>query len=1448
MFNIARFSVSRPVTVGIISFALFVLGLFAVFRMPVSLYPDVSFPFVAIDISYPGASPEQVEATVVKPLEKELSGLAGLSRLISFVRPSGVQIILAFRMSADEREAIEGAREKVSIARGDFPSGVQVPVVRRIDVGATPVLIYGIESSGNAEETKDALDDTLVRALQRLDGVSEAAVVGLGEERIELQLDAAKLSSLRVAPLEVFEQLSQRMANIPWGDVQEEGRVVTVARGILSASPQHWENEVVTLADGRGVRLGELGRVQRVRDDKAASVFVNGKRGLGLVVTKKADANTVEVVRNVQEVLQNADFSKPGLTGVRVFPILDQAEFIQENANEVWIALFAGGAFAILIILLFLTDMKSALISATALPVSIAGAFIFMQAMGFSLNMMSLLALALAIGLLIDDAVVVREAIYVEMEKGYSGKEAAVRGTDRVATPVLATTLAVIAVFLPVGAMDGLVGQFFKQFGITICVAVALSTWVAFTLDPMLSAQFAGHPKPFRGRFWEGWRRLLSSTDTRIAAIGLWSFRRPGVVLVLAVILLAGSFALALSRGADFLAFEDRGQFLVNVKTPPGNSRESNEKVAAEVVERLKGLEGLKDVYATVGTALDDRVLELRFVFTGKTRRQKGLLELKAEARTALQGLPGEWLVMDPPPIEGVGGEAPLSIFLYGEDLQALLPEARRLLEAVRALPGVGSARLENEAFGSVMDVRLKPDDLGFAGSKPQAVELSGRLALTGLETGSVGDENVPFFVRLRKEDRTQDALWNNLLVPSMRGPFPLSNVSSSEMSMRALAIDREKRSRKLTIWGEPNHTRSFGEVLADLERLVDTVKPPFAAEVGGDKEVFEEMIQSFALAIAGSLFFIFVILAIQFENTVRPFVILLSLPLAMIGGFFALYVVGEKLALGALIGLMLLIGLAAKNGILLVDAIGEKEKQHGLEEAVRDSVKERARPILMTSFAMIFGMLPTALLQGGGSEFRSPMAIAIIGGVVSSTLLCFIVVPAIFGLFSGRRAHPAAVAVFFAAAFLCTPSRSEASVPLADMTAVVQLLKDLPPNAPERVAIQAAQDAAAGAHRASRLSLLGGARIEVGREWARPGVTQSFTLPVVSPQGVQALEVSSIVVPKAQNIVSAGWQIPLFNVQALDGLNLAKELKDSAPLVRRAEQEAATLAKARDWLQVEVALQSAKVTSVFRKNADVRLESLRNRKRAGLASGLEEIEELARLQKASVDDARARTEAERLRLEFLSRYGKHLPEQGLGLPAFPFMANEPLRSAALEALQSALEVQKANTQLEDAAFLPTVFAEVGYRASLYGGAPEPQTFLGLKARWDILDAGVRVRKVTMANQGYLDLLVRKRQLEGQLLAAHATLAVRMRGLKETREAARVSREAAVEAQTQAEAGFRAGMVKASQVREAAERRLEAEFAEIQTLFAAQALAVESMALTGAWTSFLERRQANSAE
>lgn len=1462
--NLARFSVSRPVTAGIISVALFVLGLFYLFKMPVSLYPDVSIPFISVTVPYPGASPEQVESAIIKPIEAEVAGLKKVSRVIGVARPGFGQLILGFKMSANEQEAADAVREKVSIVKGKFPQGAKEPIVARIDVGATPILIYGIETDQTAEQTQKILDNLLMPELRRTDGVNEARIVGIGEERIQLTLDARRLSDLRVAPLDIFEQLSAKMSVIPWGDVTQNDEVLSVSRSLLPADLSYWESQRVTLRDGRSITLGDVGKIDVVRDETASSVFINGKRGLGLVVTKRADANTVSSVKAVQKTLKKVTLPE----GINLFSIVDQSSFIQENSKEVWIALFAGGLFAVLVILFFLTDIRSALISATALPVSIAGSFIFMSWLDFSVNMMSLLAMALAIGLLIDDAVVVREAIYSELERGASPKEASVRGTDRVAAAVMATSLAVVAVFLPVAGMDGMVGQFFKQFGVTICIAVVISTWVAFTLDPMLSAYFAGHPKPFKGKFWDGWRAWLVSLESRISDWAIASFRKPKTVLLLSLIALVGAVGLSLSRGADFLAFEDRGQFIVNIRGKAGSTRSLNEKVAQDALNRLKDLEGLEEVFVTVGERGDDNLIQMRLVFVPKTKRTTGLLAMQKMARERLKDIDGRVLVMDPPPIEGIGGEAPLSVYVYGEDLKQTRTIAENLLEKISALPGIANVRLETAAFTKGVDVAFKPQDLGFVGSASQAVELTGRLALTGLEAGTVGDKNVPFFLRLDDQDRTLSTIWNQIFVPSQRGPMALNQFAELNETSRPRGIDRERRSRKMVIWGTLDRTQTFGVVLAQVQKLVDELPAPYSGEIQGDKEAFEEMVGSFSLAIIGSLFFIFVILAAQFENLLRPFVILLSLPLAVIGGFLALYLVGQQLALGALIGMVFLIGLAAKNGILLVDAIGVKEKSMPMIEAVRESVRERSRAILMTSIAMIFGMIPTAVMRGGGSEFRSPMAVAIIGGVISSTVLSFFVVPAVFGLIEEfrrkRKSHHASgstligeLRIWIIGFFLGLTSfyqnyaharelnlqkvkavgNENLSIQTAEMKMVVSLIGKLKIDGPEAAQIEGAEFAASEASRTAFESVFGGARIEYGQEWYRPGVTQSFTLALPPPAG--PITSSTVVVPKEQRVTTIGWQIPILNAQVAYGWVMRSALRSQADKLREAQFESGTLTAAQFLLQSELSVQTTRVNQGFVDISKARENIVRQRLAAGLATRLDLSQVEAATLAAVAQLEQAKAEETKYRQQFAQHVGEAFPERGVGLTEFPFVGSKPFRSTALDALNSIYQVQLKNSELSDASFYPSVNVELGYSKKSFENAPAPQRFAAVKARWDILDGGSRSAARGRNMQIALDALAKARQTENQLRSAYDTLNTRNDALQRAKIAAEFAQKAAGSAQTQALQSYTAGLSRAVDVRAADEAKLKADFALLQLQFALQGLALESLSLTGEWNQYI---------
>ena len=1448
--NLARFSLGRPVTASIISIALFVLGLFFLKRMPVSLYPEVSIPWVSIVVPFPGAEPEQIEAKIIKPLEKELGAAKKLSRMISFSRQNYGTILLGFKASADDKESVDIVREKVARIKGDFPAGSKEAQVQRVDVGATPVLIYGIESNNDPAATKDLLDVTLVKPLERTEGVGEARVVGLGDERLEVQLNPQKLQSLRVAPLDIYEQFTMKLGVVPWGELTKGGHTMAVGRGVPSDDPQTWRDTIVTLKDARGIRLGEVADVVRSRDEKSEKVLVNGKPGLGLVITKRSDANTLNTVDAVKTTLQRIVLP----SGVQLFPIIDQSAYIKENAHEVWIAIFVGGAFAVLVILLFLTDIKSALISATALPVSIAGSFIFMSALGFSINMMSLLAVSLAIGLLIDDAVVVRESIYAEMEHGAKGAEAALRGTDKVFAAVLATTLSIVAVFLPVGVMQGIVGQFFREFGVTIVIATVISTWVAFTLDPLLSARFAGELSPLRGAFWDSWRRLLAVIDHGIATAGRWGFRHPVTVLLVALGALVGTFALTAQQGADFLAFEDRGQFSLDIRTPSGTPREKLEAVVSDAAARLKDLEGLKEVYATVGVEGDDLHATMRYVFTPKTKRKTGLLAIQEQARQKLAGLDASFLVMDPPPIEGVGGEAPVTISIYGEDLVELRAVTNKFLEQVRQVKGIAEARIDTADFTDAIDISYNHNNIGLYGTTAQAVELSGRLAFFGLEPGQVGIKNRSLWLKVPPAYRSLNQVQDQILVPTQRGPTALGEFVTSRAVSKPSSIEREGKSRKVTISGTLNRHVSYQQVLDELELLLKKLPQPFFGELAGDRELFEDMVSNFSLAILGSLFFIFVILSAQFENIWRPFVILLSLPLAVIGGLLALWIFGLKLALGALIGMVLLMGLAAKNGILLVDAIGQKEQKMPLEQAVVESVHQRSRAILMTSIAMIFGMIPTAVMRGDGSEFRSPMALSIIGGVISSTLLSFLVIPAIFGLLhkvqQRWRSLPSApgvtsvllVGALTAAGAMAFPHAARASESAHMPTFCSYLVKAR--FAPEEAVMRATQSQADEASRAAHITFLGGVRIEAGHTLTRPGITQSNTLPLPDALG-GPVSLSTVIVPQNQNTLTLGWEIPLINLQAIYGLRIADALHNQAALVSSSKKEDATLKLAEQMMKLHVLHASLQAQKKYVELSQERLTYVQARRRAGMAPLLEEAQAEATLQVAVLKKEQDLLEYEKLKAEIEEQAGTPVPVQALGATAFPYQTpssaqSQGPRTFGLDTLKHLEKVQLTNIDIIDAGFYPQIIFEIGHQRKYFAQAPDPQTQFTLKARWDVLDGGTRLRNRSREWAPLGDLRAQVAEATQKLRARWISLPERYQGVQRSLTAAKNALGAAQKAQGAAQDAYKAGLAKSIDVREADRAVFESTFALIQLQAVEQGLALESLYLNQRWLNYLQ--------
>lgn len=1006
--NLSSIAIKRPVLTVMFTVALMVFGLIGVSRLGTDLFPDVSFPVVAVNVVYPGASPGEVETLVSKPLEDAVVSLNGIDRVQSYSREGLSTLIVFFKLGQDLQEAATQVRERVGVTRIKLPQQIKEPVVNRFDVGAAPILTYTLSGGGRSlEDTAKIARDVIKPALEQVDGVADVDVKGAAEREVHVDLDLAKIDALHLSPLAIMQQLQAQNLTVPGGHFDEGTKEIAVRTvGQLETVAQIKDVVVATAQDGSGVRLGEIAHVEDGYEELRTRIRANGDPSVTFDVVKQSGRNTVEVAEAVKAKLARLTATMP--EGAAPALIIDQSKFIKQNAHEVEVAIYFGGAMAILIILLFMLDLRSTLISSVALPTSVVATFIVMYALGFTINMMTLLGLSLAIGLLIDDAVVVRENITKHLERGEAPRVAAEKGTQEIALSVLATTMTVCAVFVPVAFMTGIVGQFFRQFGLTIVAATLMSLFVAFTLDPMLSSRFSkAHAHGAVDRFARvkaPFLAMFEAIDDSYRVALRWALHHKLVVGGLSIASLVFSLFLVGLMGNEFVNSEDRGQMVADVELPAGTSLDESAKRTLEAEHELLRDPKFVTVLSTIGPSGDTNKVKWRVVTLPKNERKESLAELKQRVRDVVREkvLDAKVAISDPPFIEGAGTQAPIMVQVRGATYAELAPLARQFAAEMKKIPGLADVQTQYNPGRPELQVHVDRDKAAATGIPVAQVALGVRAAIEGDEAGKLrqGKDEIPIRVRLGKSDRStvDDVL--RLTVQTPRGPVALGDLASVDRGEGPNVIEREDRERQIVIWGFPMG-RALGEVVPEMEAAFAKIKMPPGSSYHLDGQVrqMRETNESMGLALALAVIFIYIVLASQFESFIHPLTIMLTLPLAMVGAFVALFLWGTPIAMGAMIGIILLMGLVTKNAILLLDRAIVRVREHGETPmvAVLEAGPERLRPILMTSAAMILGMLPTALGNGEGSEFRAPMAVAVIGGVVSSTLLSLVVVPAFY-------------------------------------------------------------------------------------------------------------------------------------------------------------------------------------------------------------------------------------------------------------------------------------------------------------------------------------------------------------------------------------------------------------------------------------------------------------------
>lgn len=991
--SLPKISISRPVFMTMVLVLLVLLGLVSYQKMDVNEMPDASYPYVSVSVTYEGAQPEQIDEQVVRKIEEAVSEAKGVRHITSTSTEGSADIGVEFKIGIDPAEAAQDVRDKVSAVRGDLPEGVKEPVISRFDMNAAPVAAIALTTQdGDLRELSQFVNDTLKPQLQKVAGVGQIQVSGQTTREVELLLSQEKLNEFGLSISEVTQGLQAVNRDIPAGTLDHAGQQTTVRTAGAFRSLDDVYSVVLGTRGRQPIRFEQVGRAQDTVKEPTTLCRYDGEAVIGVEIGKQSGGNAVRVATDVKKTLARLEKELPA--GVSVHLVRDDAARITQSMDDVWFDLIVGGFFAVLIVSWFLGDWHSTVISALAIPTSIAAAFSFMHLGHFSINTMSLLGLSLSVGLLIDDAIVVVENIIRHRNMGKDARTAALDGTQEIVLPVMATTFSVAAVFLPVGLMTGMVGQYFKEFGLTVAFAVLLSLFVSFTLTPMLAALYLPVGKPaLPGILQKPWQKFQQN----FAALEQWYQHTLRQVLqharkrvmAGALALLAVSLLVLTQIGQEFSPQADNAQFTLTVKSPRGESVTAADDKLAAVRTALTAVPGVAHVYQRANVQEGSFFIQLM----PKAERERTQAEIVSDCRqrvNALAGFQADVLT---------GDDKPVAISITGEDgaqLEAISHEVEGIL---RETPGVRDVTSSVRTGASELKIVRKDDIAGELGVSSAAIGETLGTMLNGTVVGRYNDkdEQVDMRLRLDGDDRTTSAMLWQVYVPGTDGRLvPLGQVAEVEQGAASGSVRRYDRKKEVRLSANLEHA-----VLSDFEeafwaKVADIDLPPgYTIQPAGESDDMDEAFDSLGMAIVMAVLLIFLVLAAQFESYSEPFAIMLSLPLAAIGAIWGLFLAHSQISMVSLIGIIMLLGLVTKNAILLID-VAQQQLRVGKDcaEALVTAGKLRLRPILMTSLAMIFGMLPIALGTGNGAELRAPMAYAIIGGITTSTVLTLVIVP----------------------------------------------------------------------------------------------------------------------------------------------------------------------------------------------------------------------------------------------------------------------------------------------------------------------------------------------------------------------------------------------------------------------------------------------------------------------
>lgn len=999
--NMSTWAIRRPVPVLALFLVLMVSGIFSFGRLPVTQFPNIDFPIITISVYDAGAAPADVVNQIIKPIESVVSDIAGVKHVTSVANDSSARITIQFELSTKTDRALTDVKDAVAGVQSTLPATANTPVIKRLDVTGQPILVFSVrDETQSIEELSYFVDNTVARDLQAAPGIGKVTRIGGANREIRVNLDPDRLRALNLTAAEVNNQLRANNINLGSGRGDLAGQEYSIRTLGAAQTVQQLKQMPITLPGGSTVRLGDLGSVVDGSGELRSFAMFDNEPVVALAVFRASGFSDLTAGDNAKARIAALGKKYPNVK----FSLIDDATvYTRGSFISAMETLYEGAALAVIVVFLFLRDWRATLITAIAMPLSIIPTFLVMDLLGFSLNTVSLLGITLVTGILVDDAIVEIENIVRHIQMGKTAYKASKEAATEIGLTVIAISFTIVAVFAPVSFMSGIAGQYFKQFGLTVAVAVLFSLLVARLITPMVSAYFlrdgtVAHLKK-DGLVMRSYMRILG-----------WTLRNRTITLILGLAIFTVSIYSATLLPTQFIPPADTGRTIISLELPPGSTIQDTRRMARRVTDVIGKIPEVTNIFVDAGQADNGAISKATITvnYGQKSTRTRSSFQIQAEIRRLLTSIPDARLY-----VLKENGKRALSLNVLGDTEAAASSAAQTVARQMNALPDIINASTTAALPRPEIRIRPKPELAAELGVTATALANTIRIATIGASGSNVakfnaGDRQIPIVVRLNEAVRRDLFRMAGERVPRKGGkPIPLGVVADVSLASGASSIERYDRKYRVSVDAGLARGAVLGPATAEIATLPITKAMPKGTSIqpAGDAQVMGEVFSSFGLAMGAGMMLVYVVLVLLFSSFVTPITILLSLPLAIGGAIFALYLDNSAIGLSVVIGFLMLMGIVTKNAIMLVE-FGVEAMQQGMakHKAMLEAGHKRARPIVMTTIAMTAGMVPSALAIGPGGEFRAPMAIAVIGGLLLSTLLSLLFVPSLFSVIDGLK------------------------------------------------------------------------------------------------------------------------------------------------------------------------------------------------------------------------------------------------------------------------------------------------------------------------------------------------------------------------------------------------------------------------------------------------------------